>query len=92
MPEIVPSLMWGCPVAGRPRRARDVLWNFRELQSLGAEVLLPEPQEHPVVIAFAAEYNSAMPRSDNLADLAAFVVVADTLNFRAAASRSSALQ
>src|SRR5712671_2566764 len=42
--------------------------------------------ENPISIAFSVERNSAMDRG-NLADLTAFVAVADRLSFRAAASQ-----
>jgi DNA-binding transcriptional LysR family regulator len=42
--------------------------------------------ENPVFVAFGVERNSAMDRG-NLADLTAFVAVADRLSFRAAASQ-----
>src|SRR5712675_2716900 len=42
--------------------------------------------ENPIFIAFGVEKDSAMDRG-NLADLTAFVAVADQLSFRAAASR-----
>src|SRR6266446_5747137 len=42
--------------------------------------------ENPISVAFGVEENSSMPRSD-LADLTAFVAIADHLSFRAAAAR-----
>ena len=42
--------------------------------------------ENPISIAFGSEGNSAMHRGD-LADLSAFIAIADHLSFRAAASR-----
>src|SRR5580693_10330017 len=47
-------------------------------------MLVEEANENPIFIAFAVERNSAMDRS-HLADLTAFVAVADRLSFRAAA-------
>src|ERR1700733_11590781 len=47
-------------------------------------MLVEEANENPISIAFAVERNSAMDRS-HLADLTAFVAVADRLSFRAAA-------
>jgi DNA-binding transcriptional LysR family regulator len=49
-------------------------------------MLLQEADENPISISFSAERNSGMQRGD-LADLTAFVAVADHLSFRAAASR-----
>src|SRR3984957_12183678 len=49
-------------------------------------MLVEEANENPISIAFGIERNSAMDRS-NLADLSAFVAVADHLSFRAAASQ-----
>src|SRR5580693_8953631 len=46
---------------------------------------MEEANENAISIAFGVERNSAMDRS-NLADLTAFVAVADRLSFRAAAS------
>src|SRR5712671_6325594 len=50
------------------------------------EVLTNGGNNNPLSIAFAAERNSRMNRGD-LADLNAFVAVADQRSFRAAASR-----
>jgi DNA-binding transcriptional LysR family regulator len=47
---------------------------------------MQEANENPISIAFAVERNSAMDRN-HLADLTAFVAVADRLSFRAAASQ-----
>src|ERR1700686_5364669 len=47
---------------------------------------MEEGNENAISIAFGVERNSAMDRG-NLADLTAFVAVADLLSFRAAASR-----
>src|SRR5258707_2148865 len=47
---------------------------------------MKDPNENAMSIAFAAERNSGMNRGD-LADLNAFVAVADQRSFRAAASR-----
>src|SRR5580692_12118979 len=47
---------------------------------------MQEANENPISIAFAVERNSAMDRG-SLADLTAFVAVADRLSFRAAASQ-----
>src|ERR1700686_2284788 len=47
---------------------------------------MEEANENSISIAFGVERNSAMDRG-NLADLTAFVAVADLLSFRAAASR-----
>src|SRR3984885_5523262 len=49
-------------------------------------MLVEEANENPISIAFAVERNSAMDRN-HLADLTAFVAVADRLSFRAAASQ-----
>jgi len=50
------------------------------------KMLMDEPNENPISIAFGVERSSAMDRS-HLADLTAFVAVADHLSFRAAASQ-----
>jgi DNA-binding transcriptional LysR family regulator len=50
------------------------------------KVLTQAANENPMPVAFRVEENSGMRRGD-LADLTAFVAVADDLNFRAAASR-----
>src|SRR5258706_1841020 len=42
--------------------------------------------ENPISVSFGVEENSRMPRSD-LADLTAFVAIADNRSFRAAAAR-----
>ena len=47
---------------------------------------MEEANENPISIAFSVERNSGMDRGD-LADLTAFVAVADRLSFRAAASQ-----
>jgi DNA-binding transcriptional LysR family regulator len=47
---------------------------------------MEEANENPISIAFSVERNSGMDRGD-LADLTAFVAVADHLSFRAAASQ-----
>jgi DNA-binding transcriptional LysR family regulator len=47
---------------------------------------MEEVNENPISIAFSVERNSGMDRGD-LADLTAFVAVADHLSFRAAASQ-----
>src|SRR4249920_2311102 len=47
---------------------------------------MEEGNENPISIAFSVERNSGMDRG-NLADLTAFVAVADRLSFRAAASQ-----
>src|SRR5580700_5558638 len=47
---------------------------------------MQEANENPISIAFYVERNSAMDRG-NLADLTAFVAIADRLSFRAAASQ-----
>jgi DNA-binding transcriptional LysR family regulator len=47
---------------------------------------MEEANENPIFIAFSVERNSGMDRGD-LADLTAFVAVADRLSFRAAASQ-----
>src|ERR1700757_2276677 len=47
---------------------------------------MEEANENPISIACAVERNSAMDRG-NLAELTAFVAVADRLSFRAAASQ-----
>src|SRR3984957_4409271 len=44
------------------------------------------PNENPMAVAYGVEGNSAMDRGD-LANLTAFVAVADQRSFRAAASR-----
>src|SRR6202795_4646758 len=49
-------------------------------------MLTNAPNENAVFIAFGIERDSAMDRG-NLADLTAFVAVADRLSFRAAASQ-----
>src|ERR1700748_2615428 len=49
-------------------------------------MLMNAANENAVFIAFVVERDSAMDRGD-LADLTAFVAVADRLSFRAAASR-----
>src|SRR6202035_5778498 len=49
-------------------------------------MLVEEANENPISIAVSVERNSAMDRS-NLADLTAFVAIADRLSFRAAASQ-----
>jgi DNA-binding transcriptional LysR family regulator len=49
-------------------------------------MLMQVGKENPISIAFGIERNSAMDRGD-LANLAAFVTVADQRSFRAAASR-----
>src|SRR3981189_2466150 len=51
-----------------------------------AKMLIVTANENPISIAFGAEGSSAMHRGD-LADLTAFIAVADRLSFRAAASR-----
>jgi DNA-binding transcriptional LysR family regulator len=50
------------------------------------EVLMQEGKENPISIAFGVERNSGMDRGD-LANLTAFVAVADQRSFRVAASR-----
>jgi hypothetical protein len=52
----------------------------------GIKVLTKSVNENPISVAFGIERNSLMNRG-NLADLTAFVAVADQLSFRAAASR-----
>src|SRR6266481_5325201 len=52
----------------------------------GTKVLMNDSNKNPVSIAFGAERNSGMDRGD-LANLSAFVAVADQGSFRAAASR-----
>src|SRR6266404_5475185 len=51
-----------------------------------AKMLIMTANENPISIAFGAEGSSAMHRGD-LADLTAFIAVADHLSFRAAAAR-----
>src|SRR5712672_3555804 len=51
-----------------------------------AKMLMEVGKENPISIAFGIERNSAMDRGD-LANLSAFVTVADQRSFRAAASR-----
>src|SRR5207253_11112150 len=58
----------------------------RCLSGRDTKVLTERPNENAISIAFAAERNSGMNRGD-LADLNAFVAVADQRSFRAAASR-----
>jgi Bacterial regulatory helix-turn-helix protein, lysR family len=53
---------------------------------LAAGSMMNRGDENPIFIAFRIEKNSGMNRGD-LADLTAFVAVADQLSFRAAASR-----
>ncbi|MTJ79695.1 MAG: LysR family transcriptional regulator [Telmatospirillum sp.] len=50
------------------------------------KMLTNNENENPLFVAFASERNSRVRRSD-FADLAAFVLVAERLSFRAAASR-----
>src|ERR1700751_3015610 len=50
------------------------------------QVLTGEPKGNAIFVALATERNSAMNRSD-LADLNAFVVVANHLSFRAASTQ-----
>src|SRR5215468_6784458 len=49
-------------------------------------MLMTTVTENPISVTFRIEWNSTMNRSD-LGDLAAFITVADQLNFRAAALR-----
>jgi DNA-binding transcriptional LysR family regulator len=50
-------------------------------------MLMKAATENPISDAFGIEGNSAMPKRGDLADLAAFIAVADELSFRAAALR-----
>jgi DNA-binding transcriptional LysR family regulator len=52
----------------------------------GTKVLMKDLNKNPISIAFAVERNSGMDRGD-LANLTAFVAVADQRSFRAAAAR-----
>ena len=55
-------------------------------KSLPRKVLTWSSKENPMSVVFRVEEDSGMRRGD-LADLAAFVAVAENLNFRGAASR-----
>src|ERR1700722_15508308 len=57
---------------------------FRHPNPPGTKMLPQDANENAISIAFDVERNSAMDRS-HLADLTAFVAVADRLSFRAAA-------
>src|ERR1700704_2307313 len=59
---------------------------FPPLRRYLAHVLMQVGKEHPISVAFGVERSSAMDRGD-LANLSAFVAVADQRSFRAAASR-----
>ena len=50
-------------------------------------MLMKAANENPISAAFGVEGNSGMPNRGDLADLTAFIVVADELSFRAAALR-----
>jgi len=74
------------------RSVRPVILNARHsfFFSFGgaaaAEMSMQVGKENPISVAFGIERNSAMDRGD-LANLSAFVTVADQRSFRAAASR-----
>src|ERR1700724_2947333 len=59
---------------------------FHSAGARPANMLLEVGKDNPISIAFGIERNSAMDRGD-LANLSAFVTVADQRSFRAAASR-----
>src|ERR1700691_3111159 len=60
--------------------------SFHSTAPRPAKMLMQVGKENPISIAFGIERNSAMDRGD-LANLSAFVTVADQRSFRAAASR-----
>src|SRR5882762_11732922 len=65
-----------CPSAHNPRLTRR-----------GPKMLMKAANENPISDAFGVEGNSGMPNRGDLADLTAFIAVADELSFRAAALR-----
>src|SRR6478735_4117991 len=68
------------------------IWEGRQFGQRGDQIsvmlrmLTNAANENPIFVAFGDERDSAMDRG-NLADLTAFVAVADRLSFRAAASQ-----
>ena len=63
-----------------------IVSSFHSAGPRPAKMLMQVEKENPISIAFGIEGNSAMDRGD-LANLSAFVTVADQRSFRAAASR-----
>src|SRR3984957_8721537 len=63
-----------------------IVSSFHSAAPRSAKMLMRVKKGNPVFIAFGIERNSAMDRGD-LANLSAFVTVADQRSFRAAASQ-----
>src|SRR6202041_2285622 len=74
------------PRAENPMSCRRACSILQYPNSCPAQMLTKDPIENPMAIAYRVEGNSGMDRAD-LANLTAFVAVADQRSFRAAATR-----